>query len=401
MSLPSSEAMARIGRVEDDVVPTGPLLFFRTEVLAEVELPVYAGLLVGLATAGYRLEPPELADRLRVPRNPEGAPCFVFSYDWRRDLATTAEELFLDEAEARVSQERLEREGSNAEAVRFDLVAHSMGGLLTRYYLRYGARDVLLAEEGIPEVTWEGARRIDRAILVAPPNRGTAKALRNLANGEDSFFLPAYEPALVATWASVPQMFPPPEPGLLRDESGRSVDLDYFDASIWREHRWGPYRPEQDDVIARLLPRVEDPDERLRRLSAFFEASLKRGERFVRALNSPAPPPPRTSIHLFTGDADATLARGRVVRKNSLFQLVFQESSPLHTEPGDGSVTRRSALADLRPAPSRGRLRSSVPWTSIVFLSDRHAGFLSNRVFQDNLLYLLLETSPVRERDDL
>lgn len=399
VELSPEEAAARLYRLDDDAAVTGPMLFFRTEVLAEVEFPVYAGLLVGLAKAGYRLEPPALADQLKVPRNPDGAPCFVFSYDWRRDLAGSAAELgaFLDRVETQVQDERRRRDVAGSEPVRFDIVAHSMAGLITRYYLRYGARDVLLgAKDEIPKVTWEGARRVDRAILVSPPNRGTAKALRNLANGDDSFWMPAYEPALVATWVSVPQMFPPREPGLLRAESGEPLDLDYFDISVWREHHWGPFRREQSAVIERMLPEISEPDERLRRLDALLEASLLRGERFVRAMNSPASPPPRTTIHLFTGDADPTLARGRALWKADGLRLVFEESNDADTEPGDGSVTRRSALADLRPASSRQWLRSSVPWTSVVFLSDRHAGFLANRVFQDNLLHLLLETPPSR-----
>lgn len=397
--LPEEEAAARLYDLEDDAAPAGPMLFFRTEVVTEVEVPVYAGLLVGLATAGYRLDP-ALLDQLDLPRNPDGPPCFVFGYDWRRDLPASAADLdaFLDQMETRVRDERRERGLDASAPVHFDLVAHSMAGLLIRYYLRYGARDVLAGLEGdeVPEVTWDGARRVDRAIFVSPPNRGTAKALRNLANGDDSFWMPAYEPALVATWNSVPQMFPPPEPGFLRDATGQPLELDYFEAATWREHRWGPYRPEQREIIARLFPGIDDPEERLRRLDAFFAASLRRGERFVRVMNTPASPPPRTTLHLFTGDADLTLARGRVVPKGDGLRLFFEQTRRDDTEPGDGSVTRRSALGDLRPAASRQWLRSAVPWTSVVFLSDRHAGLLSNRVLHDNLLHLLLETPPVR-----
>lgn len=413
-SVPVNEAVARLYRPSsasaedpfDDSTVTGPMLYFRTEVLTEVEVPVYAGLLRGLAQGGYRLEPPEIADHLEVSRNPDGPPCFVFSYDWRRDLPSGAADLgrFLDEIGERVAAERQERrpdERDPVEPIRFDLLAHSMGGLLTRYYLRYGARDVLPdvsddSAEPLPRVTWDGARRIDRAIFLSPPNRGTAKAIRNLANGENTFWMPAYEPALVTTWTSVPQMFPPLEPGLLRDASGQPADLDYFDVSVWREHRWGPFRPEQRQLLREMFPEISAPDEPLRLLDALLAASLRRGERFVRLMGAPAPPPPRTTLHLFTGDADPTLARGVARPKNGRLRLMFDESNHENTEPGDGSVTRRSALADLRPPGSREWLRSSVPWTSVVFLSDRHAGLLANRVLHDNLLHLLLETPPAR-----
>lgn len=411
-SLPTGAAVGRLYRPNtatsdellDDSTVTGPMLFFRTEVVAELEVPVYAGLLRGLAQGGYRLVPEEIAERLNVAKNPEGPPCFVFSYDWRRDLPSGAAELgrFLDEIGEHVAAAHRQRsEAETADPVRFDLLAHSMGGLLTRYYLRYGARDVLPdvsddPDAPLPEVTWDGARRVDRAVFLSPPNRGTAKAIRNLANGENTFLMPAYEPALVTTWTSVPQMFPPPEPGLLSDASGQALDLDYFDVSVWREQHWGPFRPEQREYLGEIFPEIADPDARIRHVEALLAASLRRGERFVRLMNAPASPPPRTTLHLFTGDADPTLARGIARPRDGRLRLVFDESNREHTEPGDGSVTRRSALADLRPPGSRDWLRSSVPWTSVVFLSDRHAGLLSNRVLHDNLLHLLLETPPPR-----
>lgn len=406
-SLPTDAAVAQLYRPNtatsdellDDSTVAGPMLFFRTEVVAELEVPVYAGLLRGLAQGGYRIVPSEIADHLQVPKNPDGPPCFVFSYDWRRDLPSGAAELgrFLDEIEAQMAAERSASESS--EPVRFDLLAHSMGGLLARYYLRYGPRDVLPdvsddPEVPVPRVTWDGARRVDRAIFLSPPNRGTPKAIRNLAYGEDTFWMPACEPVLVATWTSVPQMFPPREPGLLRDPSGQVLDLDYFDVAVWREQHWGPFRPEQRQLTEEIFPEISAPGEPLRQLDALLAASLRRGERFVRLMNEPAPPPPRTTLHLFTGDADPTLARGIARPKDGRLRLIFDESNREHTEPGDGSVTRRSALADLRPPGSRDWLRSSVPWTSVVFLSDRHAGLLANRVLHDNLLHLLLETPP-------
>ncbi len=43
-----------------------------------------------------------------------------------------------------------------------------MGGLVLRYYLRYGAQP--LPEDGsIPRLTWAGAANVANAILVATP----------------------------------------------------------------------------------------------------------------------------------------------------------------------------------------------------------------------------------------
>ena len=48
--------------------------------------------------------------------------------------------------------------------VKFDIIAHSMGGVLARYYLQYGSSDLPL-DGSLPEVTWEGSKYIDKMIM--------------------------------------------------------------------------------------------------------------------------------------------------------------------------------------------------------------------------------------------
>ena len=58
-----------------------------------------------------------------------------------------------------------------------------MGGLLTRYYLRYGSADSLVDGQP-PALNWSGAKDIDRVILIGTPNNGSAKSMVTTRDAE-------------------------------------------------------------------------------------------------------------------------------------------------------------------------------------------------------------------------
>jgi pimeloyl-ACP methyl ester carboxylesterase len=93
----------------------------------------------------------------------EGQNYFEFPYDWRRDNAVTARRL------QRVSHDWLTRwrQASGNEQAKLLLIAHSMGGLVSRYFL-----EVL-----------EGWRDTKALITFGTPYRGSLNALDTLANG--------------------------------------------------------------------------------------------------------------------------------------------------------------------------------------------------------------------------
>ena len=94
---------------------------------------------------------------------------FEFPYDWRRDNRFAARKLaeFVDE------RLRQWREHSGAQDARVILIAHSMGGLVSRYYL-----EVL---EG-----WKNCRAL---ITFGTPFRGSPNALNFLSNGYKNRFI--------------------------------------------------------------------------------------------------------------------------------------------------------------------------------------------------------------------
>ena len=154
-----------------------------------------------IGQAGGILKDEELGIAGAVDYGSDHFTCFQFDYDWRRDNVENARLLheFILKKRTYVQAQIKKRFGIENYNVKFDLVAHSMGALLARYYLRFGAKD-LPADDAIPQVTWEGSRFVARAILVAPPNAGSVEALIQLINGRKfAIFLPKYEPAILCT----------------------------------------------------------------------------------------------------------------------------------------------------------------------------------------------------------
>jgi pimeloyl-ACP methyl ester carboxylesterase len=111
---------------------------------------------------------------------------FPFPYDWRHDNRDAAHQLkrFLDR------QLPLWREQSYEEHAKVVLIAHSMGGLIARYYL-----EVLSG--------WRDCRAL---ITFGTPYRGSLDALGYLANGYKKLFLDLTD--VVRSFPSVYQLLP-------------------------------------------------------------------------------------------------------------------------------------------------------------------------------------------------
>jgi hypothetical protein len=119
-----------------------------------------------------------------------GRNLFAFAYDWRRDNKVSARKL------ARLAKGRLDkwRESSGASDAKLVLVAHSMGGLVSQYFL---------------EVM--GGRKDTRALVsFGTPYRGSLNALGYLANGfsEGVGPLNVELTSTLATFTAVYQLLP-------------------------------------------------------------------------------------------------------------------------------------------------------------------------------------------------
>jgi len=358
-------------QADDGVTVAGALESVRLTVLGlPVELSAYAQILQTLGAGGYRDE--SLAKS--VDYGTDHFTCFQFAYDWRRDNIENARRLhaFILRKKEFVRAKMEERYGPLDREIKFDIVAHSMGGLIARYYLRYGT-----AEPG-GEPTWEGARHVERLVMVGTPNAGSAGAIDNLVHGTKlAPILPRYEPALLGTFPSVYQLLPRTRHGALAGGG------DLLDPGLWEARGWGLANPEQERVLRQLLP---DREDRAAVARAHLRWCLARARAFQEALDTPSKPPVGTHLYLFAGDAVQTAA-------------VFDadKQAIVGWAPGDGTVLRSSALMDERQGRDwNSFVQSPIDWTQVHFLFDDHLGITKQPQFADNVLYLLLEAPRIR-----
>jgi alpha-beta hydrolase superfamily lysophospholipase len=297
----------------------------------------------------------------------------VFGYDWRRDLVESAG--LLGQALDLLASKRGEPHA------RFNVLGHSMGGLVARYFLRYGG-----AEPGGP-VTWDGARRIANLVMVATPSGGSIPALDALLNGSRvGFSSTTLAAPVVCHMPSLYQLLPPPEARPLLDDKGAPIDADLLDAECWERFGWGPWsrraRAVEHDFLAAVLARSR----------AFQQALARQPE-------SACP----IRVVVLGGDCLATPARAVVPKRRGakprLEPWSVAEAQAM-LEAGDGRVTRASVLASHLDEANPDEPGCGIPEVSRAFFGHAdHHGIYGEPTFQSLLLRLLLQ--PVRSRPRL
>ncbi len=317
---------------------------------------------------------------------------FQFSYDWRRDLRESAAKLhqFILEKRKYLQKQYEALYGIKNYDVQFDIIGHSMGGLVSRYYLRFGDAE-LPAENEKPVITWAGSKYVDRLIILGTPNAGYLDTLLEMQKGRS---VPPFPPALLCTWPSYYQMLPDASTKSVVYKSDPAKAVDIYDFNTWVKMQWGLASPAQEEVFKILLPKVKNRIER--RLIAFdhLKKCLNRAKRFKRAMSVPAVPPPDVKLYLVLGNAVKTTRRASVDEKTGAI-------GDIQYGPGDGKVLETSALYDRREG-----LKTWVPfffgpiaWNSIIQLRAAHMGITTDPAFKDNILFLLCCVPTTRYRD--
>src|SRR5215472_11100134 len=316
---------------------------------------------------------------------------YVFAYDWRQDNVTSAKRL-----DALIEQLRRDYDDPN---LKVNVIAHSMGGLITRYYLRYGTVDALEGEGDFP-INMAGAKKVGTAVLLGTPNLGSVSSLQSMLLGHRVGFR-RIEPEVLATMPSVYELLPHPLTDWSVDSSGKDLDLDLYDVATWKRMQWSVFDPA---VVDRLRARFKSPSDAnayISTLQAYFARNLERARRFIWSVTFEEPSSPVKFV-VFGGDCVLTPARiviepqaGRSPAR--LFPADVRHKAPgvdyshLMLEPGDGEVTKPSLLAReaLNPVVPRNDALF-FPLAYAFFLCESHERLTGNINFQDNLLNVLL-----------
>lgn len=352
-------------REDPEVEPGGEMLAVELKVgsiplRARAYPGVFEGVISSIASGDTHVR------KLALDEAIEGrSPVYAVGYDWRRSVTAETGWFHMD-----VQQAVAQREAAGLDP-RVDIVAHSMGTQLVRWYLRHGT--ARLGPEGLVDADpdWDPSRYVRQVILVAPPNLGEPSALEKLLRGESlNALLPIYDPALTSTFPSLYEILPRPRDArIVWSDDGSAVDL--YDVDLWAGFGWGPFDPAWDEHLSWVFPGAIDRDMRLGELRTHVAACLDHARRYHEMMDTP-----RTfegvNVHLFVGTDHPTPGVLEVDRETGA--LSWRDERP-----GDGTVSRHSALAD-----------GMHTWDSVHFVDADHMAITGDTSFIEDALYLLL-----------
>lgn len=359
-------------------------------VLSRRSADYYAGLLEALRAAGYAC-----SWQREIERDTN---CVLFAWDWRRGFVEAASEL--DDIIERIRAERHEPD------LRVDLIGHSAGALVARYYAQYGGRELPAITGGptAPSRSTEGTASpiVRRIILIGPPNRGSIFAAHSFMYGYPLGVL-TVQPEILATFETSYELLPAPDRDWVVDVDGRPENLDLYDLDTWRRFELSIFSPEVRRRVARQFDSPADARQYLAALEARFASGLEHGRRFHAAL-SLLGPAAATEYLVLSGDCEPTL-RHFLIASAAGHEILYgdpasvAEPKPgtdydaLMLAPGDGNVTLDSALnlSAANPVPDTAQ-NSATP--QVDYVCERHSEMPSNERAQRDVLEFLLNPEP-------
>ncbi len=316
---------------------------------------------------------------------------YVFPYDWRRDNVENARLLVrrIEALKAKLKKPNL----------KFNIVAHSMGGLIARYAAMYGDADI---PAGNLSPNWSGSRHLDKIFLLGTPNEGAILSLRGILEGYSPTspiltpLIQSFNRADVFTIPSVLQLLPTNESLIIYNENFEKLPVDLYEPNTWDEYDWSIW---EDKVFKENFSKEEQ-----RQARPFFTVALRRAKRFhdaIRAATRAGKIP--VAFYLIGGDCKDTPTAALVLwdEKKARWETVIRPRSFTRTDgtriseeevkakltaKGDGTVTLKSLVNDSAPEEDRARY---LPVFGGMFQCEDHTRLVTSSDIQDKLLGLL------------
>lgn len=253
-----------------------------------------------------------------------------FSYDWRDDVMASVRKL-----------DAMIRDLRRSGATDIRIVAHSMGGFITAYYLRYGIQDPEQAVE-----TWDGAAHLSGVALVGVPFKGTMTAFRNSQYGVTiGLNRTLLQPTAVASFPATYYLLPAMDTDVLLTHDLQPMKGVVREVRHWAAYRWG------------LLKSSSLPKEIDAHREAYTSHWLAQSARFSTLVLKPVTVHSGPSIPLLSisGRGQPTLATGiwdrsqRAGTTAVIFDKRMLKDALPRTDPavlfkdGDGTVITESA----------------------------------------------------------
>jgi len=372
------------------LISDGALKSFEYKLLGmTLEAKGYLHIMQILGVGGFR-------DETLYPLTPEYSDkhftCFQFGYDWRLSSAENAARLheFILEKQAYLKKEYKTQYGIEKKDVKFNIVSHSMGGLIARYYARYGNQQ--LPVEGTPKLNWAGAKNIKNIFIVSTPNNGSTISLLELIEGRKvshkwakkliGFSIDDYPPELIGTFPSMYELLPRKRHHALVDKKWNQ--LDPLSLELWKEQKWGLAGADQE-LLKLITSEGKSNKEREEIALNHLEKCLHNAQQFHKAIDHPAKTKPEhLKIILYVGDAFHTVAQLKLDRELGTL-------TPSVYKPGDETVLRSSVLANQNLANDNPKLNTPIPFNHVHFIFKKHIAMTEDTAFADNLLFELLE----------
>jgi pimeloyl-ACP methyl ester carboxylesterase len=377
----------------DDLVP-GKIV--ETAKLAKLvpEVYVYRDLLEALRRyAGYRE-----GDWENPAPDGDRDTFYVFAYDWRRDNVANARELV---RRLQRLKDKLQRQD-----LKFNVLAHSMGGLIARYAAMYGDVD-LPADDDALHPNWAGAADISKIVMIGVPNEGSADAFASLIEGYSVTEglrrrVPLLNKLTAEDAARTPSLFQLlPHAGVVSflDENLKPIGIDLYDVETWKRYGWSAIHTSE---FRRRFVHTNGTNGEADELDAYLAATLRRAQRFHQALDAVDVRTSPVVLLAIGGDCEQTLnspvllrddkrsrwitlTRPREYRTSAGVKMSRKQVTDAMYDPGDGRVTRSSLLGE-NLFKQRNSENGFTLSRYAVFGCDLHGQLPRNKTLQDNAL---------------